>query len=40
MEDGDVCELFKEFGQIEECSILREQGKSKGFFNYQLELKF
>lgn len=30
MEEGDVRELFKEFGQIEDCSILRDQGKSKG----------
>lgn len=37
MEEDDIRELFKEFGQIEECIVLREQdGKSKGkdIFNF------
>jgi len=32
MDESDVRKIFKEFGQIEECNILRDQGKSKGFF--------
>jgi hypothetical protein len=35
MAEDDVRDLFKEFGQIEDCSILRENGKSKGK-NWQL----
>uniref|UniRef100_A0A1I8BBS4 RRM domain-containing protein n=1 Tax=Meloidogyne hapla TaxID=6305 RepID=A0A1I8BBS4_MELHA len=30
MDESDIRKLFKEYGQIEECNILREQGKSKG----------
>ncbi|CAK5084096.1 unnamed protein product [Meloidogyne enterolobii] len=30
MDESDVRKIFKEFGQIEECNILRDQGKSKG----------
>lgn len=30
MNENDIRELFKEFGQIETCSVLRENGKSKG----------
>ncbi|KAL3101379.1 hypothetical protein niasHT_021497 [Heterodera trifolii] len=30
MDEESVRALFKEFGQVEDCSILREDGKSKG----------
>lgn len=30
MSEDDVRKMFKEFGQIEECTVLREDGKSRG----------
>uniref|UniRef100_A0A915E1R0 Protein alan shepard n=1 Tax=Ditylenchus dipsaci TaxID=166011 RepID=A0A915E1R0_9BILA len=30
MDENDVRGLFKEFGQIEECTILRDEGRSRG----------
>lgn len=30
MEEKDVIELLKECGQVEECTVLREEGRSKG----------
>jgi RNA recognition motif-containing protein len=30
MTEDDVRKMFKEFGQIEECTVLREDGKSRG----------
>ncbi|CAK5030040.1 unnamed protein product [Meloidogyne enterolobii] len=36
MDESDVRKIFNEFGQIEECNILRDQGKSKGFFKINI----
>lgn len=32
MNEEDIRKLFSEFGQIEDCNILRENGKSRGNF--------
>lgn len=30
LDENDVRNLFKEYGQIEECTVLREEGRSRG----------
>lgn len=32
MDEKDVTDLLKECGPIEECTVLREEGRSKGKF--------
>ncbi|KAI6183872.1 hypothetical protein M3Y97_00535300 [Aphelenchoides bicaudatus] len=40
MTEDDVRKMFKEFGSIEECTVLREEGKSRGcaFVTYSTRL--